>query len=114
MDKECKITNAIVFIFKSQLHYLYVDDWKKSHGITRDVEMNNKRKYLEAQLSEDRPILYSEWMDEFGYDGECYVCFGEFLDCEYQDESYIESLLNNDTLYQFYKRIREYEEEMYE
>ena len=39
---------------------------------------------------------------EFGYDGELYVCYDEFLDNEYLEEDYIKELLDNEKLYNKY------------
>lgn len=98
------------YLFQLELYRLYTIDWKKSHGITYDIDMDTIKDYLE-DLTNGWDGIYSEWIIEAGYGGEYYVCFNEFLDCEYKDESYIESLLNNDELYQIYKTIRKHEEE---
>ena len=80
---------------------LYKEDWKKEHGITREKEMTNIRDYYEVAYD---GYLYEDYVFEYGYSGELYVCFDEFLDNEYQDEKYMCDLLDNEELIKIYKQ----------
>lgn len=44
-------------------------------------------------------LTFENWIEEFGYDGNIYVSYEEFLDTEYQNEEYIRVLLDNAALY---------------
>lgn len=81
---------------------LYKLDWKHSHGITKDIEMDSIKDYYEGLVDSDTTYSYNDYLEEFGYDGEIYVCFEEFLTSEYQDSCYMKSLLNNDELIKRY------------
>ena len=90
----------------SRLCYeLYKIDWKHSHMITKEREMDSIKNYYEelaeAGLDEEA-YAYHYYLEELGYDGELYVCYEEFLDAEYMDEDYICSLLDNEKLIAMY------------
>ena len=87
----------------SKLCYeLYKIDWKYSHMITKDMEMDNIKNYYDCLIDEDYEYTYDDYLEEFGYDGELYVCYDEFLDNEYLEEDYIKELLDNEKLYNKY------------
>lgn len=48
--------------------------------------------------------FFNDYLMEFGYDDEIYVCFEEFCENEYLDSEYIEQLLDSDVLIAEYKR----------
>lgn len=80
---------------------LYKIDWKHSHMITAEREMDSLKDYFETLL-ENNDCTYRDYIEEFGYDGELYVCYAEFCDIEYHDKEYMCSLLNNDELIALY------------
>lgn len=81
---------------------LYKVDWKRDHMITTDIEMDSIKDYYEVLIEYDADYTYEEYLNEFGYEGELYVCYEEFLDTEYQDISYIRYLLDNEELISLY------------
>lgn len=95
----------------SKLCYeLYKVDWKHSHMITAEREMDSIKNYYEAVKDVSVPYFtvdgmeytYNDYLEEFGYDGELYVCYEEFCDMEYHDKDYMCSLLNNEELIAMY------------
>ena len=80
---------------------LYKIDWKHSH-ITKEREMDSIKDYYEGLVDNDSEYTYEDYIEEFGYNGELYVCYEEFLDNEYLKEDYIKELLNNEKLYEIY------------
>ena len=85
---------------------LYKVDWKRSHMITADREMDSIKDYYEALAEaglDDEAYAYHYYLEEFGYDGELYACYEEFWESEYRDENYICGLLNNDRLIAMYR-----------
>lgn len=83
---------------------LYKVDWKHSHMITAEREMDSIKSYYEDLVDDDTEYTYNDYLEEFGYDGELYVCYEEFLDVEYMDEDYICSLLDNEKLIAMYRK----------
>lgn len=89
----------------SKLCYeLYKIDWKHSHMITKYREMDSIKDYYEDLVDDDTEYTYNDYLEEFGYDGELYVCYEEFLEAEYLDEDYICSLLDNEKLIAMYRK----------
>ena len=80
---------------------LYKIDWKHSH-ITKEREMNSIKDYYEGLIDNDNEYTYEDYIEEFGYDGELYVCFEEFCNAEYYDVDYMRTLLDNDKLINIY------------
>ena len=80
---------------------LYKVDWKHSH-ITKEREMDSIKDYYEGLIDNDIEYTYEDYIEEFGYDGELYVCFEEFCDTEYYDVDYMHTLLDNDKLINIY------------
>ena len=81
---------------------LYKIDWKHSHMITKEREMDSIKDYYEGLIDNDSEYTYEDYIEEFGYDGELYVCFEEFCDAEYYDVDYMRTLLDNDRLINIY------------
>ena len=77
---------------------LYKLDWKHSHGITKDMEMDSIKDYYEGLVDSDSDYTYGDYIEEFGYNGEVYSSFSEFCDTEYLDEEYMRELLDNENL----------------
>ena len=80
---------------------LYKIDWKHSH-ITKEREMDSIKDYYEGLIDNDSEYTYEDYIEEFGYGGELYVCFEEFCDAEYYDVDYMRTLLDNDKLINIY------------
>ena len=80
---------------------LYKIDWKHSH-ITKEREMDSIKDYYEGLIDNDSEYTYEDYIEEFGYGGELYVCFEEFCDAEYYDVDYMCTLLDNDKLINIY------------
>lgn len=96
----------------SKLCYeLYMVDWKRNHMITVDREMDSIKDYYEFIVESDyneNLYTYDDYIEEFGYDGELYVCYDEFLENEYLEDDYICGLLDNEKLIaMYYKDIKE-------
>jgi hypothetical protein len=88
----------------SKLCYeLYKIDWKHSHGITKDREMDSLKNYFEDVVFDDE-YSYESYLEDFGYEGQLYVCFDEFYDNEFQDEEYMCELLDNEKLIDKYRQ----------
>ena len=81
---------------------LYKIDWKHSHMITKEREMDSIKDYYEGLIDNDSEYTYEDYIEEFGYDGELYVCDEEFCDAEYYDVDYMRTLLDNDKLINIY------------
>lgn len=87
----------------SKLCYeLYKIDWKHSHMITKDREMDSIKNHYEVFINNETEYTYNDYLEKFGYDGELYVCYEEFLNAEYLMEDYIKELLDNDDLFMMY------------
>lgn len=87
----------------SRLCYeLYKVDWKRSHMITEKREMDSIKDYYKGLVDNDTEYIYNDYLEEFGYDGELYVCYEEFLDMEYHDKEYMCSLLGDEELISLY------------
>lgn len=80
---------------------LYKIDWKHSH-ITKEREMDSIKDYYEGLVDNDSEYTYEDYIEEFGYNGELYVCFEEFCDAEYYNVDYMRTLLDNDRLINIY------------
>ncbi len=86
---------------------LYKEDWKILHNITGEVEQRYLIDYY-LDLYDYSKYSYKDYIEEYGYNGELYACYDEFLDNEYLEEEYILSLLQNKILQEEYlKDIRE-------
>ena len=86
----------------SKLGYeLYRIDWMRR--ISADRQMDAIKDYYEG-LVDETEYSFDDYIYEFGYDGELYVCYEEFVNAEYLDEYYMKELFNNDKLFNAYKR----------
>lgn len=88
---------------KRMCYELYKVDWKRSHRITADREMEAIQDYFVGLIGAYTEYPYELYLNEFGYNGELYVCFEEFCEAEYLDEDYIVNLLGYDDLIALYK-----------
>lgn len=88
---------------------LYKSDWKRKH-LTPRMEKDSIKDYYSGLVDSDSDYTYDDYLNEFGYGGELYVCYKEFYENEYQDVSYMCWLLDDDKLIEDYiydvKQIR--------
>ncbi len=106
------ISNHERYMISMLCYELYKVDWKHRHMITADREMDSIKDYYEGLADmddmDDAEYTYNDYLEEFGYDGELYVCYEEFLENEYRDGDYMCSLLDNEKLIAMYhKDIKE-------
>lgn len=102
----------IVEMISKYAYELYKIDWKRSHRITEEKEIDSIRRYYNMLEEDDADMdyTYEEYFEEFGYQGELYACYEEFLDNEYLDAEYVEGLLESKRLIALYhKDIKETE-----
>lgn len=83
---------------------LYKIDWKRSHMITADREADAIKDYYEGLIDSDDAYTYEDYLNEFGYNGELYVCYEEFLEYEYLNYVYMHTLLGNLNLIKIYNK----------
>lgn len=81
---------------------LYKIDWERNHMITADRKMDAMKNYFEALMADETRLSYDDYLQEYGYDGELYVCYDEFIDNEYIEDDYICGLLDNPSLINMY------------
>ena len=96
----------IIEMVSKYAYELYKIDWKHSHEITEEKEIRCIKDYYDGfeEDGDDEDYSFEEYLEELGYDGECYVCYDEFLDNEYLDKEYIESLLKDKKLIRLYHK----------
>lgn len=94
-------------MIKRLAYELYKIDWKHNHMITADTEMDAVKDYFEGLVSSvNFEYTYEDYIEEFGYNGELYVSFEEFIKTEYLDDDYICGLLGSAKLIgMYYKDI---------
>lgn len=86
---------------KDLAYELYKTDWMSR--ISTERRLNALRDYYLNVVTETRySYTFEEWINEQGYDGELYVCFGEFLRTEYLEEEHMKALLIDLSLYKEY------------
>ena len=84
-----EMTNA--YGLKETAYQLYIDDWM--HRISTERQLDARRDFYEMQ-KENPDLCFDDYIFHYGYDGEIYACFDEFLDAEWRDEEYMEALLS--------------------
>lgn len=87
---------------KKICYELYKIDWKRLHNITYEKEKEFIKDYYKNLI--DESYTYNDYIEEFGYNGELYVCFEEFCDNEYYDVDYIRTLLDDNDLINLYHK----------
>lgn len=91
--------------FPEKCYELYKLDWMKRSGYTlKDLIQFLKNAYADAISSdqinistipdEDIDLLFKTLEDQ-GFQGSLYACFNEFMDWEFQDEDYMQHLLDD-------------------
>ena len=114
-NEETKTRFFPVADLKSMLYELYKLDWKASHNITPERETMILKDYLnlyppECYTKANPPEQsFEQFLEEMGYQGELYVCYDEFLECEYKDVRYVKFLLEGMDSHYF----KDYEDNLY-
>ena len=102
---------------RQRIYELYQLDWLMSHGYSlMDVALGIAAESVVADRLEHGcdsigdvvELGSTTWMESVGLCGACWVCFDEFFDYEYKDESYIKSLVarqsrDSETLLSLYR-----------
>ena len=86
---------------KEYCYKLYKFHWMRTHGYDiEDIIKQMSIIYQECEDEEDRKPenLYKEFEEEFGFNGELWVCFDEFCNAEFLDSDYMDYLLSNKQL----------------
>ena len=81
---------------------LYKIDWERNHMITAERKMDAVKNYFEVIDELEAGYTFEDYLADYGYDGELYVCYDEFLDNEYMEDDYICGLLDNPSLINMY------------
>lgn len=91
---------------KELAYTLYKLDWMRriSYDMKRDFVLNY---YIDSKIVPSSSATLQETLEEFGFDGELYVCYEEFLESEYLDKEYIEILLPREQYKEYLKDIEE-------
>ena len=92
----------------------YKQQWFSSQDMTGDLMDKTVADYMEEMLhlDESEKCTFSDWLFERGFhNGNIYVCYGEFLDAEYQDKEYMQNLLNEDEYEIYLQDLKNFEEE---
>ena len=84
---------------KKIAYELYKLDWLLTHKKSLEKLKRYYTEELQARSCDETieypPISFAEYMNSFDeYNDECYVCYNEFLDYEYQDKEYIKELFS--------------------
>ena len=82
---------------------LYKMDWMRR--ISCGIQMEVLKDYYQETTEEDREVsTFEDYVLEYGYLGQLYVGFNEFLRAEYLDEFYMKSIFyKNDKLFKEYQ-----------
>ena len=89
MEAACKGYETIEVI----AYQRYQQDWIRNRHYS-EAFLQRIHKEHEEYFQVNRCISFAEYIDEFGFEGECYACIDEFLESEYLDETYMKSLLD--------------------
>jgi len=92
-------------VFYRFCYELYKMDWCKSN-ITPDIQMDAYKNYMEDMVENpfaENAYSFQDYLDEFGFNGQVYACYDEFMDNEYQDIDYMKALLDNKEFLRIYK-----------
>ena len=83
---------------KEYLYEKYKEDWVKEH-ISENRLLKTKglyKEYLQEFDEGDEKPSFEDYIEENGYEGECYVCFDEFCENELKNKEYILGLLKGE------------------
>ena len=81
---------------------LYKMDWMRR--ISCGIQMDTLKDYYQETTEEDREVYtFEDYVLEYGYSGQLYVGFNEFVRAEYLDEFYMKSIFyKNDKMFKEY------------
>jgi hypothetical protein len=93
-------------VLRQCIYDLYKQEWLHSHLSNQQMKDSIVDYYEGLEDSSDE-YTFEEYLEEYGFiNGEMYACYDEFIDIEYHDEEYIESLLED-----YPKLLKEYQED---
>lgn len=98
-------------MIKHLIYEIYKTHWIETHTDTKQ-RLKTLGSYA-IKILEDKEICsIKEYIEEYGYNSECYVSYNEFLENEYQDKNLIKSILEevegeNGKLYNTYVKEQE-------
>lgn len=75
-----------------KLYELYKIDWIEQH-ISESQQQNVIQQYKDFVEECGIDISFDRYIEEYGYDGECFASIEEFSMSEYKDRNYVETLL---------------------
>lgn len=70
----------------------YKLDWLMRHGYSLTDLIREVNSLQDEFISTKQ--AYLAFVNEYGFNGEIWSCYNEFLDNEYKDKEYIKSILN--------------------
>ncbi len=70
----------------------YKETWIRERNYTSEFLEKIHNQY-EKEKHEDT-YSFEDYINEYGYEGECYACFEEFLNTEYLEQEYMRELLS--------------------
>lgn len=110
------MANEINVDIQKAAYELYKQNWVDTH-VSPEMRLQSVREYqyyLDDCIADgETPVSMSEWIEENGYgSGSLYVCFDEFLNCEYRDRAYIKSLLKDGSFIEAYEADVRSEQEL--
>ncbi len=82
----------------------YKKAWVKERNYSPEFLAKIRAEYEEVVRELQEPVCFEEYIDENGVGGECYVCFDEFLETEYQDMEYMKKLLSEEEFQKYLKK----------
>lgn len=92
------------YAFQMKCYKKYQLDWMAVRNIGVSDLLNLCRQIMveatiDGDLDSDMNAAWDQTeqlLNDHGFGGEMYACFNEFVDCEYQDPSYMRHLLSDD------------------
>ena len=92
---------------QEQAYELYQLDWMARHGISLREALSIMADLVQENEDdgEDADALVAMWADVGFAGGIMFACFEEFLDAEYEEESYILELLSRDYRHEELKKL---------
>ncbi|MFR5030377.1 MAG: hypothetical protein ACLUCI_03410 [Blautia hansenii] len=88
----------------------YQQDWIKNHNFSNTFMSEIQQEYLEykAEYYPHSVYTFQEYLDNYGFHGNCYASINEFRNIEYQDAVYMNSLLTEEEYSQYLMDVSEY------
>lgn len=90
--------DQVAFIASYFVYELYKVDWVENH-ISPQRRTKAVNEYLSYRQECERDGVgceeYMDWIEEYGFDGELFASYDEFMDAEYHDRDYIRYLISS-------------------